>query len=270
MLVWWKSPPESRFLKPCNIQRNGRKDGEDDDKGIVSDIEGVLSLGGRDICKSMRYGICVFVAVAVLLVVVVVVLILAMRVVLLMVVLGIVVLVMVVRDSCIGVLGVVGLLRIGALEVDCAGVVGNLVLGGVLMVEVAEGVKLMKGCVVRMALWCVNGMGHILCRFSLKLVEMNGLSVGGFLFGMMIQADCFVLLERAFLGKMIGTDVLMDVVVEVVVVAAVDVVEAEFFVFLRRTCLVDVMGVRVVIEVVVGAVVLVLWRWCVVWEWVWK
>ena len=65
MLVWWKSPPESRFLKPCNVQRNGRNDGEDDDKGIVSDIEGVLSLGGRDICKSMRYGICVFVAVAV-------------------------------------------------------------------------------------------------------------------------------------------------------------------------------------------------------------
>ena len=226
MLVWLESPPESRFLKPCNVQRNGRKGREDDDKGIVSDIEGALSLGGRDISKSMRYGICVFVAVAVLVVVVVVVLILAMRVVVLMVVLGIVVLVMVVRESCIGVVGVVGVLRIGALEVDCAGVVGNLVLGGVFLVEVAEGVELVKGCVVRMALWCVNGMGHILCRFSLKSVEMNGSSLGGFLFGMMIRADCFVLLERGFLGKMIGTDVLMDVVVEIAVVAAVDVVQA--------------------------------------------
>ena len=268
MLVWWESPPESRFLKPCNVQRNGRKGREDDDKGIVSDTEGALSLGGRDISKSMRYGICVFVAVAVLVVVVVVVLILAMRVVVLMVVLGIVVLVMVVRESCIGVVGVVGVLRIGALEVDCAGVVGNLVLGGVFLVEVAEGVELVKGCVVRMALWCVNRMGHILCRFSLKSAEMNGSSLGGFLFGMMIRADCFVLLEWGFLGKMIGTDVLMDVVVEIAVVAAVDVVQAGLLSFCDVIVLGDVMGVSVVREVVVGAVVPVWWKWCVVWKWV--
>ena len=54
---------------------------------------------------------------------------------------------------------------------------------------------------------------------------MNGLGVGGFLFGMVIWADCFVLLERGFLGKMVGTDVLMDVVVEVIVVEPVDVVQ---------------------------------------------
>ena len=100
-----------------------------------------------------------------------------------------------------------------------------LVLGGVFMVEVAEGVELVVGCVVRLVLWCVNGRGYFLCRFSLKLVEMNGLSVGGFLFGMVIWADCFVLLEWGFLGKVIGTDVLIDVVVEVVVVEAVDVVQ---------------------------------------------
>ena len=48
-----------------------------------------------------------------------------------------------------------------------------LVLGGVFMVEVAEGVELVVGCVVRLVLWCVNGRGYFLCPFSLKLVEMN-------------------------------------------------------------------------------------------------
>ena len=42
---------------------------------------------------------------------------------------------------------------------------------------------------------------------------------------MVIWGDCFVLLERVFLGKMVGTDVLMDVVVEVVEVEAVDMVQ---------------------------------------------
>ena len=119
----------------------------------------------------------------------------------------------------------VGVLCIGALEVDCEGVVDILVLGGVFIVGVVEGVELVVGCVVRLVLWCVNERGYFLCRFSLKSVEMNGLSVGGFLFGMVIWADCFVLLERGFLGKMVGTDVLVDVVVEVVVVEAVDVVQ---------------------------------------------
>ena len=50
------------------------------------------------------------------------------------------------------------------------------------------------------------------------LVEINGLSVEGCLFGMVIWVDCFLLLERDFLGKMVGTDVVMEVVVEVVVV----------------------------------------------------
>ena len=52
--------------------------------------------------------------------------------------------------------------------------------------------------------------------------------MGGLLFGMVIWviwcSDCFVLLERGFLGKMVGTDRLMDVVVGVAVVEAVDVV----------------------------------------------
>ena len=74
----------------------------------------------------------------------------------------------------------------------------------------------------------------------------------------------FLLLERGFLGKMVGADVLMDMVFEVVVVEAVDVVQAGFFVFFQNGCLGDMMGVRVVIEDVVGAVVLVWWRWSVV------
>ena len=60
---------------------------------------------------------------------------------------------------------------------------------------------------------------------------MNGLSVGGCLFGMVIWVDCFLLLESDFRGKMVGTDVVMQVVVEIVVVEAVDVVLAGFFVF---------------------------------------
>ena len=61
--------------------------------------------------------------------------------------------------------------------------------------------------------------------FSLKSVEMNGLSMDGFLFGMEFWADCFILLERGFLDKMVGADVVLDVVVvEIVVVGTVDVV----------------------------------------------
>ena len=55
----------------------------------------------------------------------------------------------------------VTVLCIGVLEVDCVGVVNILVLGGVCVVEVVEGVELVVGCVVRhvvrLVLWCVNG-----------------------------------------------------------------------------------------------------------------
>ena len=68
---------------------------------------------------------------------------------------------------------------------------------------------------------------------------------------MMICADRFFLLKRGFLEKMVGTDVLMDVVVEVVVVEAMNVVQAGFFVFIRRGCFGDIMDVGVVIAVVV-------------------
>ena len=84
--------------------------------------------------------------------------------------------------------------------------------------------------------------------------------MGGFLFEIVIWTDCFDLLERDFLGKMVVMDVMMEVLVEVVVVGAVDVVRAGFFVFFMRGCLGDIMGVRVVIEVVVGVAVLVWWR----------
>ena len=113
------------------------------------------------------------------------------------------------------VVGVVGVLCIGVLEVDCVGVVDILVLGGVFVVEVVEGVELVVVCVVRLAvrlvLWCVSGRGYFLCCFSLKLVELNELSVGWFPFGMVIWADCFILLEWGFLGKIVGTYVFMMV-----------------------------------------------------------
>ena len=77
---------------------------------------------------------------------------------------------------------------------------------------------------------------------------------------MLIWADYFILLEGGFLDKMVGVDVLLDVVVvEVVVVETVDVVQVWFFIFFWFVWG-DRMGVRVVIEVVVGLVVLVLWR----------
>ena len=41
-----------------------------------------------------------------------------------------------------------------------------------------------------------------LCCFSLKLVEMNELRVGGILFGMVIWVHCFILLEQGFFDKM--------------------------------------------------------------------
>ena len=46
-----------------------REGGKDDDKGMISDIEGVRSLGGREMSSSIRDGICVCVAVVVVVVV---------------------------------------------------------------------------------------------------------------------------------------------------------------------------------------------------------
>ena len=84
--VWYESPPESRLLKL--LQRSGKDDGVwgrvggDDTKGMVNGNEGVQSLGGREISRSIRDGICVCVVVVVVVavVLVVVVLIVAMEV----------------------------------------------------------------------------------------------------------------------------------------------------------------------------------------------
>ena len=66
----------------------------------------------------------------------------------------------------------------GSIVYSSGGVVDILVLGGVFVVEVLEGIELVVGCVVRcvvrLVLWCVNGRRYFLCRFSLKSVEMNG------------------------------------------------------------------------------------------------
>ena len=99
---------------------------------------------------------------------------------------------------------------------------------------------------------------------------MNGQSTGACLFEMVIWAGRFVILERDFLGKMVGVDVMMEIVVEVVVLEAVDVVQAGFLVFFRRGYLGNMMGATVVMEVVVGMMVLVWWRWSVVWECMWE
>ena len=167
-----------------------RESGGYDAKGMINDNKGVRSLSGREMSRSIRDGIyiCVVVVVVVAVVLVVVVLIVAMEVmgvVVLMVVVGIVV-----RVACVGVVGVLGVLGIKMLEVDRVAVVEILVLGVVFVVELVEGVELVVGCVVghvvRLVLWFVNGRGYFLRCLSLKSVEMNGLSVGGFLFGMVI------------------------------------------------------------------------------------
>ena len=214
----------------------------------MRDVGGVWSLGGRETLSSIRNGICVCVVVMV-----VVALMLAVGVGVLMVTVGVVVLVIVVRilrELCIGVVEVVGVWRIGAVERDCTGVIDIMVLGGVFMVEMVEGEELVVECVMRPVLWCVNRRRYFLCRFSLMSVEMNELSVGGCLFGMVIWADCFLLLERDFLGKMEGTNVVMEVVVEVVVVEIVNVVRAWFFACFRRGCLGDMMDMKVVKEII--------------------
>ena len=135
-------------------------------------------------------------------------------------------------------------------------------LGATFLMEVEGGVELVVVCVVslvvRLVVWCVKGREYFLCCFSLKSVEMSGLSVGGFFLGVVIWADCFILLERDFLGNMVGADVLLDmVVVEVILVETVDLVQVRCFVFFWCGYLVDMMGVRMVIEVVVGEWVLV-------------
>ena len=91
---WWSS-----FNAPGKM----REGGDDDGKGMVSDVEGVQRLGGREIMSSMRGEI--FVCVAVL--VVVVLPIVPVGVVVLMVVVGVVVLIIVVKVLCIGVVEVV-------------------------------------------------------------------------------------------------------------------------------------------------------------------
>ena len=96
-----------------------------------------------------------------------------------MVTVGVVALVTVVTVLCRGVVGVVRVLCIGAVEQDCQRVVDILVLGGVFMVQVVEGVELEVGCFVRLVLWCANGRGYFLCHFSLKSVEMYRLILGG-------------------------------------------------------------------------------------------
>ena len=133
-----------------------RKGGLDDDKGMVSDVEGIYCLGGREMLHSMRDGISVCVAM------VLVVLMVVVGVMVLMVVVGVVVLVIVVGVLCVGAMEVVGVLYIRVVEVDFAEeVVDILMLGGIFVVEVVEEVELVVGCVVSLVL-CANGRGDFL------------------------------------------------------------------------------------------------------------
>ena len=95
----------------CNVREKMRECGKGDDKGMVSDVEAMLTQGGREMLSSMRDGICDCVMVVVVALVGV-----------LMIVVGVVVLVIVVSVSrvlCIRVVDVVGVLCIRAVEKDC-------------------------------------------------------------------------------------------------------------------------------------------------------
>ena len=116
-----------------------------------------------------------------------------------------------------------------------------MVLGEIFLLEVVEGVELMVRCVMREGRFYVSIYSECgwVCLWDADL------------------RDCFVLLKSDFLGRMVDMDVVMEVVVEVVVVEAVDFMQAGCFVFFRQDWLRNIIVVRVVIEVVVGVVVLV-------------
>ena len=61
------------MLEFYNIRLKIGEDGEDDDKGMVSDVEGVQSLGEREMLSSFRDGICACVTVVAVVVALIVV-----------------------------------------------------------------------------------------------------------------------------------------------------------------------------------------------------
>ena len=84
------------------------------------------------------------------------------------------------------------------------------------------------------------------------MVEANGLSLAACLFKLVIWADGFVLLQCDFLGKIVGVGVVM----EVVVVEAVNMVQANFCLF-EMSFFGEDDGARLMIEVVLAMMVLV-------------
>ena len=134
----------------CNVRGKMSEGRVDDGKGMISDVECVRSLGGREMFSSMRRGISVCVVVVLLMVVV--------GMVVLTVVVGVVMLMM-----------VLGVLNIEAVKVDCSRVIEVFVLGGFSVVVAVE-VELVVGGVMQLVLWCSNGKGDFLWRFSLMSV----------------------------------------------------------------------------------------------------
>ena len=147
----------------CNVQGKMREGGLDGGKGMVSDVVGVQSLGGREMFSSMREGIYVCVVMVVLIVVV--------GVVVLMVVVGVLgVVVLTVVVGVVVLMIVKGVLYMGAVEVDSSGMIEIFMLGRFFVVAVVE-VELVVGCVVSLVLWCSNGRGifcDVLAGYRLK------------------------------------------------------------------------------------------------------
>ena len=99
-------PQSPDCCSSCNVRGKMREGGVDDGKGMVSDVEGLRNLGGREMFSSMGGGISVCLVVVVLMVavgvVVLTVVVRAVGVVVLTVVVGVVVLMIVVGELYIG------------------------------------------------------------------------------------------------------------------------------------------------------------------------
>ena len=171
------APQSPNHWRSCRVWGKMGEGAMEDNRGMVIEVKGVQILDGMGMLSCIRAGIGMSVCVLVLVIGVVLAVVLVWEVLTVWVVVVVAVLVVVVATVIVeGVL----------VEFDCVGVISELSGGGFVVVVVLEDF----GLVVlwsswRMALWCWNGRGDFLRRFSLKLVG-GDMFVGACLFGIMI------------------------------------------------------------------------------------
>ena len=117
------------------------------------------------------------------------------------------------------------------------GLVGGSIfdLCGDFVATVVEDLQLVLKAVVRLVWDCLRGRMYFLWHLSLMSVEGKMPNVGGNLFGMMMRTDflrLILFLHSGCLGKVMGAKAEMEVVVEMVVELATQVVWANLGVLL--------------------------------------